>query len=763
MISEKIALEMQAVSATAYQQKHDSEKSVLLNVSSKINPSNMINAQINSYLSIDTSWDFWRLRFKDLRIRNAFELSNPRSRGPWGWTISFIACIYSALFIFPLPRFELTLRSACNLLQNLGFTLFVCVVLTLHIPLIIYLVATRDSDAKAADYVAHLHLSLHELSGGADPRLYFNATDKNGVNLTKVFRLREIMLNPDQPTKADTSPSAEASMTSDLYRLISVPQIWEHSNRIASYGQTLIVVTAQICMLLIFVAFQYKERHCPDLEFIPENYDEFVGCFPNDSVVDAEINSIPFVLPVACYVIMDVDHYSAPWVMILTGIVTVTFFVLGRIDEQTTTQSFVVDMLSGYVLPCILTLVVLHRSISSKLQNFASELHRASYIQLATCSLFAGFNDEYPRDPLTPNEATKSALTAEPSTAVYTLNSFAPPSVPYRDSSTMLPSENFTHSSNFAMAPPGDVQAFSTMQNLKPNFYAPPSSVQNLYLNSNHNLYIKPLGFPTAPKLSGAPGETAFHLQGGEEVLSSDASNQSEGLNLVPLSEEALKWHTVNNAFEAEHRRPMANFLSDRYCPLPSIAEDKVHAVPMTSDEMKPPTSTSTVLRAYGGVSLEKNEDLVSDIVAGGGGGGGTVSNAPPLSAPNATHFSATAAPMFNATNESILNEAITSTKAGAVIELSSMALAQEEGLELKPFAPIVDILMEAAKAVVPWDVSPTYIPDPELTNSNDISDIKQENIQLGNANLEVRSQATSSYTAEESFAYSYSYTYNNV
>ena len=73
---------------------------------------------------------------------------------------------------------------------------------------------------------------------------------------------------------------------------------------------------------------------------------------------------------------------------------------------------------------------------------------------------------------------------------------------------------------------------------------------------------------------------------------------------------------------------------------------------------------------------------------------------------------------------------------------------------------------------IAPWDATATYRLAPTSGNliRHDFSDVKHERQQLIGADQEVRSQSTSSVsgmdtkdTAEESFAYSYSYTYNHV
>lgn len=409
------------------------------------NPHNVANslpfAQIQGFFSLDLRIDSRYLRFMDPRLQKVFEMAVHYGKGPIHWLCSFLGSLYIAFYIFPTPRFELTLLSPCNFLQNLSFTLFICIVLTLHVPMVIYKWATHDFEAKARELVHVLTAKLLKrvgpmasdsssssspsaAKGQQQPEQKRKSASKDTrfpsksgvegddakVSNDNVFHFMEIKNKLNRRSSGNvvmtynTARSEEKtkhlSMTDSLMNLISGPKTYEYANKISHYAQIFIIAMGQICIVMSFAAFSFQTQKCPpeDVEFVAVNYDKFIGCFPLNPHGNQEraIYLLPLFYPLLTFMIMDIYPRLAG-LLLISGFSIALIINIVKAAQTHDDHSFmhVIRTVSSPLAATILICFVMHQHIHRKLETFLGDLHKAAYLQLASATVYDSKDDDF--------------------------------------------------------------------------------------------------------------------------------------------------------------------------------------------------------------------------------------------------------------------------------------------------------------------------------------------------------------------------------
>jgi len=396
-------------------------------------------AQIQGFFSVDLRIDSRYLRFMDPRLQKAFEMAAQYGQGPIHWLCSFLGTLYIAFYILPTPRFELTLSSPCNFLQNLSFTLFICLVLTLHVPMVIYKWATNEFEAKARELVHVLTAKLLKSVGAmasnsnssspstakgqqqpeqkrkrksASKDMRFPSQsgvegDDAKVSNDNVFHFKEIRNELNRRSSGDvmtynTARSKEKtkhlSMTDGLMNLISGPKTYEYANKISHYTQIFIIAMGQICIVMSFVAFSLQTQECPpeDVEFVAMNYDKFIGCYPLNSHGNQEtiVYLLHLFYPMLSFMIMDIYPRMANLLLISCFSISLIINIVKAHQDHDHTFTHVIRMVSSPLFATLLICYVMHQHIHRKLETFVGNLHKSAYLQLASATVYDSKNND---------------------------------------------------------------------------------------------------------------------------------------------------------------------------------------------------------------------------------------------------------------------------------------------------------------------------------------------------------------------------------
>jgi len=377
----------------------------------------LVLTQIQEFCSLDKSISKWRLTFTDARLQKVFDSNVQYGKGPLHWVTSLLLGLFIALFVFPVPRYELTLLSLSNFFQNLSFTIYICIVLTLHFPIIIYKWATHDFEAKGRVLVDVLSEQLEKglasikkasdtgtgaaaapEARGLTKRATADKSDQSedqNIESFEALPLDEIRrelakYSKSYQTENDTAEGKPINLMQEtLASFLSGPKTYEYANHISQFTQIFIIIVSQICILMEFAAYVFQSQPCPaeSVGFTVNNYDEFIGCFPVTMNTERVVHFLPYFFPIFALMGLNVNMRVGSVVLLLSYFLNVLlYFVEAYIANRHSFIEISASVLGPLAINA-LTCLMLHQYIYRNLDLFIGDCYKASYVQLACTAL----------------------------------------------------------------------------------------------------------------------------------------------------------------------------------------------------------------------------------------------------------------------------------------------------------------------------------------------------------------------------------------